>query len=80
MLTQQNVLGRFVAFPVSDNQASASIKFNVTQLGEDTADFTGSNNLTGVVSRLQSNGTDKLVGNAGFWASDYMVSVTRPRR
>lgn len=73
-LTDQNVLGRFVAFPVSDNQASASIKFNVTQLGEDTADFTGANNLTQVVSRLSSNGTEKLMGNAGFWASDYMVS------
>ncbi len=26
--------------------------------------------------RLMSNGTEKLVGNKGFWASDYMVSMT----
>lgn len=71
----QNVVGRFIAFPVSDLQANSDISFNVTKLAAATADFSGENGVKGVVQRLSSNGTDKLLGNAAFWASDYMVST-----
>ena len=69
----QNVIGRFVAFPTVDLQASADINFNVTNLAAATADFQGPDDLSDTVRRLQSNGTEKLLGNKGFWASDYMV-------
>ncbi|KAJ6440589.1 polysaccharide lyase family 8 [Purpureocillium lavendulum] len=68
-----NAIGRFVAFPVVDKQASADINFNTTKLAAATKDFTGANDLSDTIRRLQSNGTEKLVGNKGFWASDYMV-------
>ena len=77
-LTQmQNAIGRFVAFPVVDKQASADINFNTTKLAAATKDFTGANDLSDTIRRLQSNGTEKLVGNKGFWASDYMVMSIR---
>ncbi|OAQ80852.1 polysaccharide lyase family 8 [Purpureocillium lilacinum] len=68
-----NAIGRFVAFPVVDKQASADINFNTSKLAAATKDFTGANDLSDTIRRLQSNGTEKLVGNKGFWASDYMV-------
>lgn len=45
----------------------------MTKLAKATADFTGPDDVSDVIRRLSSNGTDKLVGNKGFWASDYMV-------
>ena len=75
MLTSiQNAVGRFVAFPVSDLQANSDINFNITKLAAATADFEGANNVNDTIRRLASNGTEKLLGNKGFWASDYMVS------
>lgn len=74
----QNAIGRFVAFPVVDKQASADINFNTSKLAAATKDFTGANDLSDTIRRLQSNGTEKLVGNKGFWASDYMVTLTHP--
>ncbi|CEJ80059.1 hypothetical protein VHEMI00264 [[Torrubiella] hemipterigena] len=68
-----NAVGRFVAFPTQDLQAISDINFNVTKLAKATADFTGLDDVSDVIRRLSSNGTDKLVGNKGFWASDYMV-------
>ncbi|KJZ78676.1 hypothetical protein HIM_02067 [Hirsutella minnesotensis 3608] len=68
-----NVLGRFIAFPTADLQANADINFNVSKLRASTRDFQGQNDLHEVIRRLDSNGTQKLVGNKGFWASDYMV-------
>ncbi|KND87076.1 Chondroitinase-AC [Tolypocladium ophioglossoides CBS 100239] len=68
-----NAIGRFVAFPTTDLQANADINFNVTKLAAATADFTGINDVSDTIRRLKSNGTEKLVGNKGFWASDYMV-------
>jgi hypothetical protein len=56
------VIGRFVAFPTTDLQANADINFNVSKLATATADFTGPDDLT------------ELLGNKGFWASDYMAS------
>ena len=72
-LWDYNVLGRFVAFAASDNQANSDIQFNVTDLAKAVADFSGPYNINDTVRRLASNGTDKLEGNHAFWASDYMV-------
>lgn len=58
-------------------QASADINFNVSKLAAAVSDFSGHRNVSDTIRRLQSNGTEKLVGNKGFWASDYMVSVNR---
>lgn len=70
---KQNTIGRFIAFPTTDLQASSDINFNVSKLAVATADFEGVQNVKDTVRRLMSNGTEKLVGNRGFWASDYMV-------
>lgn len=72
-LIAQNVIGRFVGFPTVDLQANADINFNVSKLAAATADFEGDNDLSDTIRRLASNGTEKLTGNKGFWASDYMV-------
>ncbi|KIJ43946.1 polysaccharide lyase family 8 protein [Sphaerobolus stellatus SS14] len=68
--------GRFISFPVVDNQATASININISeiqqlgsllpstalqQVGSDLTDNTGSANVGG------------LTGNRMFWNSDYMV-------
>ncbi|KAK5996848.1 Chondroitinase-AC-like protein [Cladobotryum mycophilum] len=68
-----NTIGRFVAFPTVDLQANADINFNVSKLATAVNDFKGSYNLSDTIRRLKSNGTEKLTGNKGFWASDYMV-------
>lgn len=76
MLTQsQNAIGRFVAFPSVDLQANSDINFNVSKLAKATADFTGPFDVSAPIRRLSSNGTEKLTGNKGFWANDYMVSL-----
>ncbi|KAM3505998.1 hypothetical protein MY11210_007736 [Beauveria gryllotalpidicola] len=68
-----NAIGRFVSFPTKDLQASADINFNVTKLARAVADFDGPCNVNDTIKRLKSNGTEQLIGNRGFWASDYMV-------
>ncbi|KAH6609841.1 polysaccharide lyase family 8 [Trichoderma cornu-damae] len=68
-----NAIGRFVSFPTVDLQASADINFNVSKLANAVADFEGSYAVNDTIRRLLSNGTEKLTGNRGFWASDYMV-------
>ncbi|KAJ4144516.1 hypothetical protein LMH87_003397 [Akanthomyces muscarius] len=68
-----NVIGRFVSYPTQDLQASADINFNVTKLARAVADFGGPYNVNSTSKRLESNGTEHLIGNKGFWASDYMV-------
>ncbi|KAM3461767.1 hypothetical protein NHJ6243_004701 [Beauveria neobassiana] len=68
-----NAIGRFVSFPTKDLQASADINFNVTKLARAMADFDGPYNVNDTINRLKSNGTEQLIGNRGFWASDYMV-------
>ncbi|EFY99471.2 glycosaminoglycan (GAG) polysaccharide lyase [Metarhizium robertsii] len=72
-----NAIGRFVAFPTQDLQANADINFNTTKLAGAVADFAGANDANDTIRRLKSNGTEKLVGNKGFWASDYMVHRTK---
>lgn len=71
----QNAIGRFVAFPSVDLQANSDINFNVSKLAKATADFTGPFDVSTPIRRLSSNGTEKLTGNKGFWANDYMVSL-----
>ncbi|ORX36761.1 chondroitin AC/alginate lyase [Kockovaella imperatae] len=68
-----NVVGRFVAFPSSDNQANSDINFNVSKLANAVSDFEEPYSLNDTITRLESNGTEKLNGNKAFWASDYMV-------
>lgn len=72
-LWDYNAVGRFVSFPTSALQANSDINFNVSKLANATADFTGSFDVSDTIRRLKSNGTEKLTGNKGFWASDYMV-------
>lgn len=78
-MRRQNVIGRFIAFPTTDLQASADINFNVNQLANATKDFDGPFDLQMTVSTLVSNGTEELLGNKGFWASDYMVGSSQTR-
>ncbi|KLT39175.1 polysaccharide lyase family 8 protein [Cutaneotrichosporon oleaginosum] len=68
-----NTIGRFLAFHTSDLQASADINFNTSRLATAVADFTGANDLSSTVRRLQSNGSKPLTGNHAFYAADYMV-------
>ncbi|TQV94131.1 polysaccharide lyase family 8 protein [Cordyceps javanica] len=70
---EANTIGRFVSYPTKDLQASADINFNVTKLARAVADFDGPYNVNDTIQRLGSNGTEQLIGNKGFWASDYMV-------
>lgn len=66
-----------MAFATSDLQANSDINYNVTKLAAAAANFAGANNVSDTIQRLLSNGTEKLIGNKGFWASDLMVSLTR---
>ncbi|KAH8120362.1 polysaccharide lyase family 8 protein [Phellopilus nigrolimitatus] len=71
-----SVLGRFISFPVADNQATASIKINITELqvlGEEW----DSDTLTDAYNSLSKNTTNanagSLNGNRIFYDNDYMV-------
>ncbi|KIO26606.1 polysaccharide lyase family 8 protein, partial [Tulasnella calospora MUT 4182] len=71
-----SVLGRFISFPVRDNQATVGLKVNYTQvlqLGQQWKDH----NMTKVATSLLKNGTTvnggKLNGNRMFYNNDYMV-------
>ncbi|KLO20285.1 hypothetical protein SCHPADRAFT_842659, partial [Schizopora paradoxa] len=71
-----SVLGRFISFPVVDNQATGSIKVNLTEvrvLGEEWRSQT----LTDVYKSLSTNTTDanigSIFGNRVFYNNDYVV-------
>ncbi|THH06921.1 hypothetical protein EW145_g3747 [Phellinidium pouzarii] len=71
-----SVLGRFISFPVADNQATASIKINITELqvlGEEW----GSDTLTDAFNNLSKNSSNanvgSLNGNRVFYDNDYIV-------
>nr|7R2X_A Chain A, Mannuronic acid specific lyase [Paradendryphiella salina]7R2X_B Chain B, Mannuronic acid specific lyase [Paradendryphiella salina] len=68
-----NAVGRFVSHPTSDLQANSDINYNLTKLAAATANFEGDNDVSDSLRRLMSNGTEKLHGNKGYWASDFMV-------
>ncbi|KAJ8522567.1 hypothetical protein ONZ45_g913 [Pleurotus djamor] len=71
-----SVLGRFIVLPVSDNQATANIKTNLTQL-QVLGQTWNSPTITSVFNALNSGSTSAnvgpLVGNRMFFANDYMV-------
>ncbi|CAL1695908.1 unnamed protein product [Somion occarium] len=71
-----SALGRFITFPVADDQATANIQFNVTELGILAAEWS-SDTLMDVFLALSQNTTDAnaggLTGNRMFYANDYMV-------
>ncbi|KAJ3548404.1 hypothetical protein NM688_g5302 [Phlebia brevispora] len=71
-----SVLGRFISFPVADNQATASLKTNFTQL-QLLAQEWDSAPLTAAAQNFALNTTDAnsgaVVGNMMFYANDFMV-------
>ncbi|KAF8973958.1 polysaccharide lyase family 8 protein [Flammula alnicola] len=71
-----SVLGRFISFPVIDQQATGSIKINLTEVLE-LGELWSSSSLTNFATSLASNTTNanagKLEGNRMFYANDYMV-------
>ncbi|KAH8102633.1 polysaccharide lyase family 8 protein [Cristinia sonorae] len=71
-----SVLGRFISFPVADNQATGSIKINITQIRELGEEW-DSDVLTLAYAALSTNTTNANVGsvsgNRMFFANDYMV-------
>ncbi|KAG8975127.1 hypothetical protein FRC05_006295 [Tulasnella sp. 425] len=71
-----SALGRFISYPVRDNQATVGLKINFTQvqqLGQEWKDRT----MVKVANSLLENGTTvnagKLNGNRMFYSNDYMV-------
>ncbi|KAI0078909.1 polysaccharide lyase family 8 protein [Panus rudis PR-1116 ss-1] len=71
-----SVLGRFISFPVIDNQATGSIKINITEIKQ-LGDEWQSDVLTSVYESLSKNTSNANVGsingNRMFFANDYMV-------
>ncbi|KAF9499708.1 polysaccharide lyase family 8 protein [Pleurotus eryngii] len=71
-----SVLGRIIALPVSDNQATANLKTNLTQL-QVLGQVWESQAITSVFNRLNSASSTanvgSLNGNRMFYANDYMV-------
>ncbi|TCD71496.1 hypothetical protein EIP91_008877 [Steccherinum ochraceum] len=71
-----SVLGRFISFPVADDQATGSIKINITQI-QDLGDAWNSDVLKSAYANLSKNTTDAnvgtLAGNRMFFDNDYMV-------
>ncbi|KAL0951139.1 hypothetical protein HGRIS_007874 [Hohenbuehelia grisea] len=72
-----SVLGRFISLPVSDNQATANIKTNLTQLNVLAQEW-DSPALASVFDALSSSSgssanVGSLNGNRMFYANDYMV-------
>ncbi|KIJ68409.1 polysaccharide lyase family 8 protein [Hydnomerulius pinastri MD-312] len=72
-----SALGRFISFPVIDQQATGSIKINISQvleLGEDWQ----SSAMENFANSLSENTTDanagELRGNNMFFDADYMVT------
>ncbi|KAF8898702.1 polysaccharide lyase family 8 protein [Infundibulicybe gibba] len=71
-----SVLGRIISLPVADNQATANLKMNLTQL-QILGNQWGSADISQAFQALSSNSTDanvgSLQGNRMFYANDYMV-------
>ncbi|KAF9481397.1 polysaccharide lyase family 8 protein [Pholiota conissans] len=71
-----SVLGRIISLPVADNQATSSIKTNLTQL-QALGALWDSPELIGIFNDLSTNSSTanvgSLNGNRMFYANDYMV-------
>ncbi|EGN94539.1 polysaccharide lyase family 8 protein [Serpula lacrymans var. lacrymans S7.3] len=72
-----SVLGRFISFPVVDNQATGSTKINVSEIAALGKEW-NSSVLTQVANSLLQNSSDAnqgdIVGNRLYYNSDYMVN------
>ncbi|KAH7915793.1 polysaccharide lyase family 8 protein [Hygrophoropsis aurantiaca] len=72
-----SVLGRFISFPVADNQATGSIKINISQvqeLGEQWQSDTLLNFYESLSKNTSNANAGELTGNRMFFDSDYMVT------
>ncbi|KAI0365220.1 galactose mutarotase-like protein [Pilatotrama ljubarskyi] len=71
-----SVLNRFISFPVVDNQATASININITEIQE-LGKLWNSSVLQSVSQSLARPSKDanagNITGNRMFYANDYMV-------
>ncbi|KAG8983373.1 hypothetical protein FRB90_006079, partial [Tulasnella sp. 427] len=71
-----STIGRMITFPVWDQQASANIGMNLTQL-EKLGDEWKDANMKDVATRLKTSGktanAGNTLGNRMFWVNDYMV-------
>ncbi|GLB36185.1 putative polysaccharide lyase family 8, N terminal alpha-helical domain [Lyophyllum shimeji] len=71
-----SALGRFISFPVIDNQATGSIKINLTQVRE-LGQLWSSSSMIDFADSLSQSTTNanagRLKGNRMFYANDYMV-------
>ncbi|KAL5495226.1 hypothetical protein ACEPAI_689 [Sanghuangporus weigelae] len=70
-----SVVGRMMSFPVADDQATASIRMNVTEIAA-LGDLWESSTLLDVYDTLEKNSTTANVGsisgNRMFYSNDYM--------
>ncbi|PFH54509.1 polysaccharide lyase family 8 protein [Amanita thiersii Skay4041] len=71
-----SVLGRFISFPVIDDQATGSIKVNLTEV-EDLGEQWSSSTLIEFAKQLSQDvpnaNAGSLTGNRMFYTNDYMV-------
>ncbi|KIO31812.1 hypothetical protein M407DRAFT_217909 [Tulasnella calospora MUT 4182] len=71
-----STVGRMITFPVVDQQATASIKMNLTQV-EQLGDQWKDTKMKDVATRLKKPGKTANAGNTPgnrmFWVNDYMV-------
>ncbi|KAG8921081.1 hypothetical protein FRC01_000423 [Tulasnella sp. 417] len=71
-----STVGRMITFPVVDQQATASIKMNLTQV-EQLGDQWKDSKMKDVATRLKKPGktanAGNTLGNRMFWVNDYMV-------
>lgn len=79
LISPQSALGRFISFPVADNQATGSINTNLTKVRVLGGNWQ-SDKLIDIVDSLNQNTTDanvgSLDGNRMFWDNDYMVRLS----
>ncbi|SJL05739.1 uncharacterized protein ARMOST_09075 [Armillaria ostoyae] len=72
----QSVIGRVISLPIADNQATASLKTNLTQIRV-LGDLWNSSDITHVFEVLEGTSKDAnigaTVGNRVFYTNDYMV-------
>ncbi|KAG9016597.1 hypothetical protein FRB90_002878 [Tulasnella sp. 427] len=69
-------LGRFISFPVKDNQATGNLKTNLTQtlqLGELWKDHSMTKTANGLLQNGTTVNAGNLRGNRMFYSNDYMV-------
>ncbi|KAK0233202.1 polysaccharide lyase family 8 protein [Armillaria fumosa] len=70
------IIGRVISLPVADNQATASLKTNLTQIRV-LGDLWNSSDITHVYEALEGTSKDAnigaIVGNRMFYTNDYMV-------